>query len=168
MKTLVNSLNSSKSLIFIDEVGFEIGLSRGFAFAPFNQPAIKSIQRKPEKLNCIMAISFNKILAYQFVKTNFNKFLFIQFIENLCEKLLSSKQNNNGKITLIYDIAKFHYNKICNDLNSILPLDVLVNSPQSPQYNVIETVFAEIKRLVKCGTFSNLYFFPYIMYLERN
>jgi len=158
LRTLVNLLKQGKSIVFFDEIGFE-DLTNGYSYGPIGMPSVKYKAHSVGKLNMIMCVDYNKIIAYKITKSNFNTRLFLSFVQSVASKEIDSDEKNAVNKVYLFDGAKYHFNKCCLKMFRLLPMDIMINSPYSPQYNMIETVFSEIKRQVKSSLPASLHIF---------
>jgi len=83
---------------------------------------------------------------------------FLEFLLKLITKFFEKESPNYlQNSVIVLDCAQIHKAKANLNLYSILPCDILFNSPYSPQYNFIELVFANLKGKIKSKTYSNTY-----------
>jgi len=147
--SLMDRIREYSHIIYIDETGFSTDIYKEYSYSPLGQISYKAAKRNAGRLNLIMGITMNKILAYQITTNSINKFSFVMFIKNLICRFIQCNSYNAGKIVLFMDRSKVHKSKLAQQLFQLLPCDIFFNSPYSPQYNIIETVFGMIKKKVK-------------------
>ena len=133
-----------KNLVFLDETGILLGLSRTHARS---QPGTRVTELKPfyrgAKVTAIGAISINKVLALMTMNDSMDGQAFAVFIEKfLCPKLWA------GAVVVMDNLP-------AHKLASILPMitdvgaSVICLSPYSPDFNPIELWWSQLKSFLR-------------------
>ncbi len=126
------------SIISIDESYFYKRLYRSYGYSLKGSKAIVPKRIGMKKFSLLMAISSNRILAYDIVSTNVNRYSFYSFLK---DKLLPECKNK----ILLMDNASFHKCKEIVQLIVASGNSVLFIPPYSPEFNPIEVVFRMFK-----------------------
>ncbi|MEG4962706.1 MULTISPECIES: IS630 family transposase, partial [unclassified Microcoleus] len=133
-----------KNLVFLDETGILLGLSRTHARS---QPGTRVTELKPfyrgAKVTAIGAISINKVLALMTMNDSMDGQAFAVFIEKfLCPQLWA------GAVVVMDNLP-------AHKLASILPMitdvgaSVICLSPYSPDFNPIELWWSQLKSFLR-------------------
>ena len=126
----------------MDECGVNTCLQREYARAPRGEP-VEDVKRgnKFERTNVIGALRKRKNYAVKCYKETAGAVFFESWFENC---LLKVTPNGNG-YTVIMDNAKFHRKKILRK-TARGKVRLLFLPPYSPDYNLIEKSWANMKR----------------------
>lgn len=141
-KTLFASLNNNE-IICIDETGFcNIGNPIYGYFHKGRFPIVSS-NRSRIRRNVVMAISSEDVVDYKMSSKPYNSINFYEFIITLLPKLPSTVKY------LLMDNVSFHRSKVLRNLLEESNIQILFIPPYSPQYNPIEEVFSDLKRVFR-------------------
>ncbi|MDA0213510.1 transposase [Desertifilum tharense] len=133
-----------ENLVFLDETGVFLGLSRTHARS---QPGTKVVKLKPfyrsPKVTVIGAISINNVVALMTMNDSMDSRAFAVFIEKcLCPQLWP------GAVVVMDNLP-------AHKLNSIIPMiekvgaSVISLSPYSPDFNPIEMWWSQLKSFLR-------------------
>lgn len=160
LKYLIDLISQqNKCICFLDEVGFDQNISREYSYSLIGKPSFKSRNFGANKLNIIMIVTKNRILSYMITKNCINANIYLDFLINFAERLIENNVENIRNFAIFVDGARFHSSKLCIRLYKLFPFDIIFNSPSCPEYNMIEEVFAQIKKSVKNQAYNDMYFF---------
>jgi len=144
-KELINKVNDigQENIISIDETYIWEDRYLNYGRAIGNKKIVKYTKRKHHRrYSVLMAVTNNKIIAYQTYSSSINSNVFGEFIKANILNIYVGKY-------LLMDNVSFHKSKhirqiICDSNN-----DSLFIPPYSPECNPIEEVFSKIKQYVK-------------------
>ena len=144
-----------EDLIFLDEFGINLAMTRTHARAPIGQRAVVSEPFNPgTKLSVISALSLSGVEAPLMIEGAFNSEIFDLYVEQM---LLSSLRAGTK---LILDNIKFHSSPRAIALIEAAGVKVLYLPAYSPDFNPIEECISKIKaalRRLKARTPRKLY-----------
>jgi len=144
-----------EDLIFLDEFGIHLAMTRTHARAPIGQRAVVSEPFNPgSKLSVISALRLGGICAPMMIEGAFNSEIFDLYVEHM---LLPGLRP--GTI-IVVDNIKFHYSARAIALIEAAGAKVLYLPAYSPDFNPIEECIAKIKealRSFKARTQRKLY-----------
>ena len=153
---LLNYLHDGKTVIFVDETAFHMGLHREYSYSKVGVAPIRIKGQEIQKLHVVMAISCSRILAYQIRREAYNEHAFVSFILDLAQMILKNKDLSEPGVVLFMDNATFHRSRLPTLLYQILPFQVLFNAPSNPDLNPIENVFQILKARIKKQNITSL------------
>jgi transposase len=145
-----------KNVIFLDETGFNLGISREYSYAPMGVSPSRLQRTNPQRMNMIMAITEDQIIAYQLRNGAFNEIAFIGFLIAITDHVRNLQRQFWKDTVLFMDNAAFHRSSLAMRLYKILPFTVVFNAPYNPYINPIERVFGIIKRRIKMQCCQNM------------
>jgi len=135
-------------IICIDETYIHSNYTTNYGWSKIGEPIIQYKQVNPVKYSIIMAISNKRIIDYKINNKNINSKIFFEFMSNL------NNQYNN--YYFLMDNVSFHKSaSICNIFINYTN-KLLYIPPYSPEFNPIEEVFSQIKRLIRNHPYSNI------------
>jgi len=158
-KELLNFGKNQSELICIDESSATIGIQRERSFSKIGKAAYRIGYTKCEPYNLTMAISKNKIFAYQIRKDSNNEITFVAFIIELVNKILSFGPQFYTQVYLFLDNAPHHKSSLMLELLGILNISVCFSSPNNSNLNPIENCFGLIKGELKSHQNISAYFY---------
>jgi hypothetical protein len=145
---LLAAVNSNRTLIFLDEVGFSLSMRVGYGRslvgnrATMVAPAIRS-----KNITVMAAMTSSGLLHYQVLEGPGNIERFCRFIEDLAAKCEAASLPADS--ILIMDNVAFHRGGQSIEKIRTLGLNYKFLPPYSPFFNPIEFMFAQWKNLVK-------------------
>jgi transposase len=132
-----------KDIICIDETCIYSNMINEYGWVKKDYDTLVYTKANPKKYTIIMAISCNKIIAYEILKNiNVDQNLFHNFLKNKVFPLCNNKY-------VLMDNVRFHKTQNIIDLFDTLNNKILFIPPYSPQFNPIENVFGVIKNKYK-------------------
>jgi transposase len=147
---MLRALKAGLNPIFIDECGFNLFNDNFHSWIKKDSTYHAKLPNQNNKINLIMAVSFNKIFFYTLNDLNTNKELFLQFMKNLLNNMAEKEKNesifilDNLKCHCTFELFEFYYN---NNLR------ILFNVPYYSDFNMIERCF----RFIKNVTYKKIY-----------
>jgi len=133
-----------EDLIFLDEFGVHLAMTRSHARAPVGQRAVVSEPFNPgTKLSVISALSLAGIEAPMLIEGAFNAEIFELYVKQMLLPCLRP-----GAI-LILDNIKFHYSPKALALIEAAGVKVLYLPAYSPDFNPIEECISKIKAALR-------------------
>ena len=140
-----------KDIISLDETSIDSHISNTYGWGLIGKKI--TIHKKHNRIRYTVTckITHDKIFHIQIVKKSANANTFLEFIKTIADKL------NKDKITyILLDNARIHHSKIVKAyVQTIDHIKFIYNVPYSPEYNPIEKVFGEAKRLIKNNQITN-------------
>jgi transposase len=132
-----------RSVIFIDECGFNLHLRRKFGRAKIGENATILVPASKGR-NVSMAAALNEDgMVYLKIRIGgYNAFLFKEFLDEVFAKL---HQKNLGGCTLVMDNVSFHKTDAIRAFVAAHGHTVVYLPPYSPMLNPIENCFSKIK-----------------------
>ncbi len=155
-RLLLAYMHEGRSVIFIDEAGFAVGMHAEYSYAQRGQRPFRIRRTRSKLLNLIMGVTSERVFCYQVRKGLNNEHSFLSFLIELYRKLQQLGPDHLSKTVLFLDNASFHKSALSMKFLKLLPFPVLFNAPGSPELNPIELVFGEIKRRLKKAPSVNL------------
>jgi len=132
-----------KDVICIDETCIYSNMINEYGWVKKDHDTLVYTKANPKKYTIIMAISCNKIIAYEIFKNiNVDQILFHDFLKN---KVFSTYNNKY----ILMDNVRFHKTQNIINLFDTSNNKILFIPPYSPQFNPIENVFGVIKNKYK-------------------
>jgi len=133
---------NNENLVFLDETGFNLHLSRKYGYSPKNSKAFQNVPgNRGVNNSCLVVIGISGVIGFKLRKGAFNSEHFVAFVE---ECLVSYFQNNPNKI-IVMDNAKFHHSKIVKEILNSNNIVFKYLPAYSPQLNPIEEFFSMLK-----------------------
>jgi len=146
---LIEYLWQEKTLIVMDETGFDLGVQREYSYskrgkAPFRKNRISIVKR-----HVMMAITNRGLFCYNVRSKGNNEHSFNAFMIDLTRKIASQLPANIPNFVVFCDSAPFHVSGLAKQLLSILPFPIFFNAVAMSDYSPIELVFGAIKKEFK-------------------
>lgn len=129
---------SDKQIICIDETYFYSNDGPKYGYALKGAPINCHIKSNPKKYSLLMAITNDKIIAYELYETNINKYIY----ENFITKIADHAKNKY----ILMDNVSFHKTKNVKQIAENKSIKLMYIPPYSPNFNSIENVFSIIKQ----------------------
>lgn len=148
-KVLIELFYSGKNIVYVDETGCSLGQSYEFGYGKIGENAYRMSRTERTMIHLIMAISKKNVIAYQLRREAFSEHAFIDFMIHLAGKAIEQGWDYVSNMVVLIDCAPFHKSRLSNRLMNLLPFTVVYNSPNNPDFNGIETVFAVLKKEIK-------------------
>lgn len=134
----------AKNLIFIDESGINLALTRSHARSPQGQRAHgKRPQKRGKNVSVIGAIGLTEIIAHVAVMGSVDKLTFEAFIASkLVPKLWAGA-------CVIMDNCSIHLNEEINKLITTAGAQLIYLPPYSPDFSPIENFWSKVKAILR-------------------
>ena len=129
-----------QNIISIDEISFDTNIFNNKAWNLKGQKIFKKIGATYKRLTLICAITNSKILHYKIINNSSDSIIFLDFL-----KEINILPNNH----ILLDNARIHHSKIVKAYTAQNNINLIFNTPYSPQYNPIERMFSKLKFNVK-------------------
>eukprot|EP01022_Parablepharisma_sp_SALTPOND_P022461 TRINITY_DN456_c0_g1_i21.p1 TRINITY_DN456_c0_g1~~TRINITY_DN456_c0_g1_i21.p1 ORF type:complete len:549 (-),score=10.22 TRINITY_DN456_c0_g1_i21:541-2187(-) len=146
---LLEYFRQGKIVICMDETGFHLGVQREYSYCKKGSHPFRVKPGYSEKRNVMMAVTNEKVFAYNIRAKGHNEHSFIGFIIDITQRICQLGPDCVSNVVLFMDNAPFHTSALAKKLLSILPFPVLMNAVCSSDYNGCETVFSILKRRFK-------------------
>lgn len=131
-----------KNLIFLDETGFNLHLTKRYGYSPVNSKCYVTVPaNKNTNISLLMAININGILSHKIKEGAFNGEDLLSFLENDLAEHFRKKSND----VLIMDNCRFHHRSDVKQYLLDKGINFLYLPAYSPQLNPIEEYFSHIK-----------------------
>jgi len=143
----VKNIDISK-IICIDETYIHSNYSTNYGWSKRGEPIRHYVKSHPIKYSIIMAISNKKIIDVVISNKNINTESYLSFMSNLNSKY-------EGYHFLMDNVA-FHKSKCITNIFVNSSNKLLYIPPYSPEFNPIEEVFSQIKRLIRNHPYSTI------------
>jgi len=131
-------------LIFLDEFGINLTMTRTYARAPMGQRAIVSEPfNRGTKLSVISALSRAGVEAPLMIEGAFNSETFDLYVEQMLLPCL------RPKMIMVLDNIKFHYSPKAIGLIEAAGAKVLYLPAYSPEFNPLEECISKIKAALR-------------------
>lgn len=154
LRGIFRSLFLKLNLIFVDETGFLLENNNYYIWRnPSEEINQGAKNNSKERMNLILAVSSNKIIAKKFVKQSVDSKIFINFLSDLLTNINDEEKN---KIMIVYDNATYH---VSNDVIQFFKnnkIKGITNCPYRSNFNMIELVFRYIKNIVYKNIYSKM------------
>lgn len=138
-KRNIININKFKNSICLDESSFSITdlIRKGYSCK--GSPIYKLIKHKRnrERLNLLMAISNNQVIAFEISRSPFNTEKYLDFLTKNIELF-------HGK-TILQDNVRFHHARKIKEYTKMNNINMEYIPAYSPDFNPIEMVFSKIK-----------------------
>jgi len=137
-------LQTPEQLIFLDESGFHIAMTRGYARAPRGQRAACRVPRNwGQNHTLICTLGLTGPMAPLVVEGSVNGAVFEWYVrEVLCPSLLP------GQVVVMDNLSSHHRASI-RTLIQDQGCELMFLPPYSPDFNPIELMFAKLKALLR-------------------
>jgi len=155
-KRLIEHYQNDKVQIFLDESGWDVNLCPSRSWGKIGEKPYRKRLNKFQRINIIMAIAKDKIIAYKAVKDGINEHHFIDFVQQLCYKLYNTDKKIFNKIILYMDNFKAHCSLTTIKFLKFTGFEILFSPIAYYQSNPIELVFAFLKQMLRKTTFSSM------------
>jgi transposase len=131
-------------LIFIDEAGVNLGMTRLYARAEKGQRARgEKPQKRGTNVTMLSALSLEKVLASTNIYGSVDGLIFEAFIvRKLVPELWA------GAVVLM-DNAKIHFGEMVKESSSATGAKLIYLSPYSPDFSPIENFWSKVKAILK-------------------
>lgn len=138
--------HAKKEIVYIDECGFNCGLSPLKGIVSKKNPRYLPCQTKGQNISVICAINKKEILGIQLFSTAVKGKDFSCFLINLINN--SERLKSNLRNTYFFmDNATIHKSKIAKGFFE--NINILYNAPYSPDLNPIENLFGRVKKVFR-------------------
>ena len=142
LKQLATAQASGKTLIYLDETGFADETFRSYGYAPRGQCVHGLIpSQKTRTTTLIVAQLNNQLIAPKLISGSCNAQRFNTWLDEELSPHLDAKS------LVIMDNARIHKTAETQALIQACGAKVLYLPPYSPDYNPVEHLFANIKKL---------------------
>ena len=133
---------SGKTLVYLDETGFQDETFRSYGYAPRGESVLGLISsHRTRTMTLIVAQLNNKLIVPKLLSGSCNAQSFNAWLDQeLCPRL-------DAKCVVIMDNARIHKTGETQALIQACGASLLYLPPYSPDYNPVEHQFANIKRL---------------------
>ncbi|CAG8707848.1 7176_t:CDS:2, partial [Cetraspora pellucida] len=133
------NINIYRDMVYIDETGFNLHLSKSRGHAHRGQSAIrKVVSNRVKNISVIAAINENGVLHYKSILGLVNSEIFVTFIDELLRIIPNRK-------FLVMDNIYFHKSDIVKEIVKDTIYQILYIPPYSLFLNLIENCFSKIK-----------------------
>jgi predicted DNA-binding protein YlxM (UPF0122 family) len=133
-------------LIFIDECGIGSKPLRTHGWSKSGEPCTRQSFHKLINISCCAAITRRGVVCLEFSDKPFNHVSFSLFLQRLVKTIRQDNTLTNKKVVLFLDNVRFHKNTICLGILKGEGMFAMFNAPYTPQLNIIEYFFSDIKR----------------------
>lgn len=131
-------------LVFLDETGTHISMSRAFAWAPVGQRAHDVVIRNRGRVLTVLgAIALDGVRATMTVEGGTTREVFLRFVH---EHLVPSLRR--GDVVVMDNLGAHHARDVRSSIEQA-GAHVLFTPPYSPDVNPIEIAWSKLKRLVR-------------------
>ena len=146
LNDLAPYLQEPERLVFLDESGFNIAMTRGYARAPSHQRAVDQVPRNHGRnQTLICALSLAGPQAALVLDGALDGVTFEWYVKHiLCPTL------QKGQVVVLDNLSSHHRASV-RTLIEAQGCEVLFTSPYSPDFNPIELMFSKLKALVRGG-----------------
>ncbi|AZI42642.1 IS630 family transposase [Deinococcus psychrotolerans] len=146
LNDLAPYLQTPNRLVFLDESGFHIAMTRGYGRAPSDQRAVDRVPRnRGRNQTLICALSLAGPQAAIVLDGALDGIAFEWYVrEILCPTL------KPGQVVVMDNLSSHHRASI-RTLIQTHGSEVMFTSPYSPDFNPIELMFSKLKALVRSG-----------------
>lgn len=140
-----------RRLVFLDETGTHVAMTRACAWAPVGQRAHDVVIRNRGRVLTVLgAIALDGVRAIMTVEGGTTREVFLRFVrEHLGPSL------RPGDVVVMDNLGAHHARDVRREIES-LGATVLFTPPYSPDMNPIEICWAKLKGLVRAGRATTL------------
>lgn len=129
-------------LVYLDETGFNLHLTRGFGYSPINSKCFVTVPaNRNRNISLLLAINSAGIVEYVIKEGSFNG-------DDLCAFIRQKLQPTfigNPNYVLVMDNCRFHHRADVKQTLTDLNINSLYLPAYSPQLNPIEEYFSHLK-----------------------
>jgi transposase len=147
----IRTVDISK-VISLDEVGFCSKGNAVYGYYKGKAPPLQSFQFKRKKVSAVVAVTANGIHSWHIQDKSINKIAFLEYFK----KMLTDRPI--GVDVVVMDNINFHHSKEIKDFAESLGVKIIYTPPYSPQFNPIELVFAQAKRIFRRKMYTGAIF----------
>ncbi|KAG0440624.1 Transposable element Tc3 transposase [Dictyocoela muelleri] len=134
----------NKTVLFLDESGFNLHVSNSYGYSPINVDAVSFLKPSKGKNISLCAIfSPSGILKYKLIEGAFNGTFFYEFLTEAYDSNVL-----NSDCVLIMDNVRFHHSPHIKTFFSNNNISYLFLPSYSPELNPIENVFGTLKSYI--------------------
>ena len=152
IKGIIRSKEIGLNIVYVDETGFMLENNNFYTWRERNNEFYGGSKSKlKEKLNLILGVNKNKVIAKLITKENIDQKYFIKFISEIASNL-GSKESKNSII--IMDNAAYHKTSDVITIFKKNKFKVLTIPPYKSSFNMVELVFRFIKNI----TYKNIFY----------
>jgi len=155
---LIEFLYQGKNVLFLDESGFDVGISREYSYSRRGVKPYRKKQNRTARLNLIMAILKDKIFAFQVRKGAHNEHSFVSFIIELTRKISQLGPQFASNVVLYLDNHRTHTSALSLQLLNSVGITTLFAPVAYYQINPIELIFGICKSRIKRQVITDVYF----------
>lgn len=142
---------SDSNLVFLDETGINLNLSRNYGYSPKNAKAVRVCKNsRGRNVSCMVAIKNTGIVGYKIFDGSFNGDTFMDFINDILDYHFRLNVND----VLVMDNCSFHHRRDVIQLLTNKNINYRFLLAYSPQLNPIEEYFSHFK--ARLNSFPNL------------
>jgi transposase len=133
-------------LVFLDETGTHVAMTRDCAWSPIGQRAHDVVVRNRGRVLTVLgAIALDGVRAVMTVEGGTSREVFLRFArEHLCPSL------RRGDVVVMDNLAAHHVREVRRVIEES-GATVLFLPPYSPEMNPIEICWAKLKALIRAG-----------------
>ncbi len=143
---IIGAHNDSFDFVYIDEVSFNLDIWPQKGWAPLGKNQKVSYPGKSKNYSAIVAMDIEGILSLKIIKGGVKAPDFCLFIKQLIDQ--EAQRFRSNKVILFMDNATIHKSKdYMQKLEKFV--NIMYNSPYTPQFNPIEFAFSKIKHIVR-------------------
>jgi len=149
-----------ENMVFIDEAGSKLGMSREYGRAASGSRLISSEPKnKGDNISIVGAMGIYGVIAVMCTLSTMNGDGFLMFIEEyLCPNLES------GQVVFMDNINFHHQNAVAKAIDKV-GAKIVFLPPYSPEFNPIEHMWSKIKAYLRSKVPTN--YNDYITYLRE-
>jgi len=140
VEQLLNLVKRDYVPISLDEAGFRLSELEAYVWTSRGNPAPRSHSIHDQRLNMILAIGLDGLVASEFHIGNTNQLIFINFLDSLLQHLNELKNRTGKKYFVIADNCPFHKTPYVRALISKYGCPFLFSAPHSSFSNPVEFV----------------------------
>ena len=134
----------ARALVFVDESGFQVGMSRTHARAPRGQRAPGRVLRnRGRNLTLLAGLTTRGVQGAMLVEGGTDRHVFLAFLD---EVLIPSLRP--GQVVVMDNLGAHHANGVRERIEAA-GCRLLYLPPYSPDLNPIEMLFSKLKTLVR-------------------
>lgn len=134
----------NKTILFLDESGFNLHISTNYGYAPPNEQAISYVTtNRGRNISLCGILSPNGLIAHKIVEGAFNTEIFNEFLLELVTRQVITEET-----ILVLDNVRFHHNAALKAFFDSQRITMIYLPSYSPDFNPIENVFSYLKSKV--------------------
>jgi len=132
---------SDNNILFLDETGFNLHVSRKYGYSPKNLPAFKLVPaNRGRNVSLLAIISNERIIHVKLLEGAYNTNMFLVFLQECFDLHIFGPEKR-----IVMDNVKFHKSFAVQNWFSGKKVLYDYLPPYSPQLNPIEEVFSTLK-----------------------